>query len=92
MTTHYDRELIIQKAAIIRRNIVLMLHTDKGHLGGSNSIADIVASLYFGVMNFDPKNPKKPERDRLILSKGHCVLAQYGALIELGLMSCPMKH
>ncbi len=87
MKNHYDIELMTTKAAAIRKNIVLMLKTDKGHLGGSTSIADIVAALYFGVMRFDPKEPKKPNRDRFILSKGHSVLAQYGALIELGLLS-----
>jgi transketolase len=87
MKNQYDIEFIKSKAAAIRKDIVLMLKTDKGHLGGSTSIADIVATLYFGVMNFDPKNPQKKDRDRFILSKGHSVLAQYGALIELGLMS-----
>ena len=87
MKKQYDVEFIKSKAAAIRKDIVLMLKTDKGHLGGSTSIADIVATLYFGVMNFDPKNPQKKDRDRFILSKGHSVLAQYGALIELGLMS-----
>ena len=87
MQNTYDVDLITRKAAAIRKDIVVMLKTDKGHLGGSLSIADIVATLYFGVMNFDPQNPKKPDRDRFILSKGHSVLAQYGALIELGLVS-----
>ncbi len=86
MKTQYDIERIQRKARIMRKNIVLMLKTDKGHLGGSMSIADIVATLYFGVMNFDPKEPRKKDRDRFILSKGHSVLAQYAALIELGLM------
>jgi len=86
MQKQYDVEYIQRKAAIIRKNIVLMLKTDKGHLGGSTSITDIAATLYFGVMNFDPKEPRKANRDRFILSKGHSVLAQYGALIELGLM------
>ena len=86
MKNHYDIERIKRKAAAIRKDIVLMLKTNKGHLGGSTSIADIVATLYFGVMNFDPNDPKKPDRDRFILSKGHSVLAQYGALIELGLV------
>jgi len=86
MKNQYDLELITRKAAAIRKDIVLMLKTDKGHLGGSTSIADIVAVLYFGVMNFDPNDPRKPDRDRFILSKGHSVLAQYAALIELELM------
>jgi transketolase len=86
MKKQYDVEFIKSKAQIMRKHIVVMLKTHKGHLGGSMSIADIVATLYFGVMHFDPKNPKKPDRDRFILSKGHSVLAQYAALIELGLM------
>ncbi|MBN2351530.1 MAG: transketolase [Spirochaetales bacterium] len=82
----YDIALIEQKAKAIRRDIVRMLKTDRGHLGGSMSIADITAALYFGAMNFDPKDPHNPDRDRFILSKGHSVLAQYGALAELGLL------
>jgi transketolase len=58
-------ERIQRKARIMRKNIVLMLKTDKGHLGGSMSIADIVATLYFGVMNFDPKEPRKKDRESL---------------------------
>jgi transketolase len=86
MNQPYDIPMIEAKAKAIRRNIVRMLKTDRGHLGGSMSIADITAALYFGAMNFDPKNPKDPLRDRYILSKGHSVLAQYGALAELGLI------
>lgn len=87
MNKKYDIDYIEKMAKLIRRDLVLMLKTDKGHLGGSSSITDIVASLYFGIMNFDPKNPKRPDRDRFVLSKGHSVLAQYGALIELGVIS-----
>ena len=86
MKQTHDVAYIEKMAKLIRRNIILMLKTNRGHLGGSSSIADIVATLYFGVMNFDPKNPRAPDRDRLILSKGHSVLALYGALIELGVI------
>jgi len=55
-----------------------------GHPGGSLSIADILAVLYFEKMNIDPKNPKMPERDRFVLSKGHCAPALYGILAERG--------
>jgi transketolase len=82
----YDVKLIERKARGIRRDILRMLKTQKGHLGGSMSMADIVAALYFGAMRFDPAQPRMKGRDRFILSKGHCVLAQYAALIELGLM------
>lgn len=86
MQKQYDIPLIENKAKAIRQDILRMLKTNKGHLGGSMSIADIVAALYFGVMNFDPANLQKPDRDRFVLSKGHSVLAQYAALIELGVM------
>jgi transketolase len=55
-----------------------------GHLGGSCSLAEIVAALYFGKMHFDPKALKDPNRDRFLVSKGHSVLIQYAALVELG--------
>ena len=55
-----------------------------GHPGGSLSIADILAVLYFEKMNIDPKNPKDPDRDRFVLSKGHCAPALYGILAERG--------
>ncbi len=69
----------------LRYDIVMMIGTDKpGHLGGSCSIADLMAVLYFYKMRIDPKNPKWPDRDRFVISKGHAVLAQYAALANLG--------
>lgn len=59
-------------------------HAKSGHPGGSLSIADILSVLYFDEMNIDPKNPKKEDRDRFVLSKGHCAPALYGALAEKG--------
>ena len=55
-----------------------------GHIGGSFSAADIVAALYFYKMKHDPKNPKMPNRDRFLLSKGHVAILQYSALAEAG--------
>ena len=55
-----------------------------GHPGGSLSISDILAVLYFDEMNVNPANPADPERDRFVLSKGHCAPALYGALAEKG--------
>jgi transketolase len=55
-----------------------------GHLGGSCSLAEIVAALYFSEMKIDPANPRMPDRDRFILSKGHAALIQYAALAERG--------
>lgn len=55
-----------------------------GHIGGSLSIADILTVLYFDEMNVDTTQPKWPDRDRLVLSKGHCSPALYGVLAEKG--------
>jgi transketolase len=77
-----ELEVIAKK---LRYNIVKMIGPCKsGHLGGSCSLADIVAVLYFYKMKIDPKNPKMECRDRFILSKGHSALVQYAALAQLG--------
>jgi transketolase len=71
-------------AATLRSNILQMIPPGKvGHLGGSSSIADILAALYFKHMRVSG-DPKDPARDRCVLSKGHAVLAQYACLAELG--------
>ena len=69
---------------MLRGNLIDMIPPGKvGHLGGSSSIMDVVAALYFKTMRvFD--DPKDPRRDRLVFSKGHAVLAQYAAFVELG--------
>ena len=73
------------KAIQVRANILEMIPPGKvGHLGGSTSMADIMAALYFHAMKVNPKDPKDPSRDRLIMSKGHAVLVQYACLVELG--------
>ena len=51
-----------------------------GHVGGDLSVTDILTVLFFGVLDIDPANPAKPDRDRFILSKGHCAAAFYSAL------------
>jgi len=72
-------------AATLRLDIVKMVGVgQKGHLGGSCSLSEIVSVLYFYKMKHDPKNPKWEERDRFILSKGHAALIQYAALAEAG--------
>jgi transketolase len=74
-------------AAELRRDVVQMIGIDRpGHLGGSCSLAEIVAALYFHAMRFDPRNIRDPDRDRFVLSKGHAVLIQYAALVELGVI------
>lgn len=75
-----------ENAKQMRRSIVEMFHVSgHGHFGGSLSCADIVAALYFGeVMRVDAKQPKWPDRDRFIMSKGHGAPAAYAALLERG--------
>jgi transketolase len=71
----------------LRNNVVRMIGVGKaGHLGGSCSVAEIVAALYFSKMRFDAKSVNDPDRDRFLLSKGHSVLIQYAALVELGII------
>lgn len=85
-----DRKDIARLAALavrLRRDVIEMIGVGKaGHLGGSCSLAEIVAALYFSRMRFDPRNITDPDRDRLVLSKGHSVLIQYAALVELGVI------
>ena len=69
----------------VRRGIIEQVYkAQSGHPGGSLSIADILTVLYFKEMNIDEKNPKWEERDRLILSKGHCSPALYSCLANRG--------
>lgn len=72
-------------ARTIRLDVVRMIGVgQRGHLGGSCSIADVVTALYFSKMRHDPSNPLWPDRDRFLLSKGHAALVQYAALAECG--------
>lgn len=76
---------IEQKANEMRRDIVTMLErAGSGHSAGPLGLADLVATLYFGVMNIDPKQPDMPERDLFFLSNGHCVPVQYAAMAQAG--------
>lgn len=69
----------------IRAEVVRMVGpATPGHFGGSFSLAEIVSTLYFRVMKVDPKNPAWPDRDRLILSKGHAGIVQYAAMAVAG--------
>lgn len=73
------------KAKSVRRNIVEMVYSAKsGHPGGSLSITDVLVALYFSELNVDINNPKSEDRDRLVLSKGHCSPALYSVLAEKG--------
>lgn len=79
-------KLALQKMAVeVRKGIVSSVHSAKaGHPGGSLSAADIFTYLYFEEMNIDPKDPKKEDRDRFVLSKGHTAPGLYSALANRG--------
>lgn len=76
-----DIKQLQEKAKEVRKGIIEAVYSNKsGHPGGSLSIADIMTVLYFNQMNIDEKNPKWEDRDRLVLSKGHCSPALYSCL------------
>ncbi len=79
-------KLELQKKALeVRKGIVSSVHSAKaGHPGGSLSAADIFTYLYFEEMNVDPADPKKEDRDRFVLSKGHTAPGYYAALANRG--------
>lgn len=80
-------EEIKDKTELMRRDCIEMGYaagSQGAHFGPALSCVDIVATLFFGIINQDPKNPEMPERDRFVLSKGHACLAYYAALIESG--------
>lgn len=69
----------------VRKGIITSVHSAKaGHPGGSLSAADIFTYLYFEELNIDPKDPKKPDRDRFVLSKGHTAPGYYAAMAHRG--------
>lgn len=72
----------------VRKNIISMLtEAGSGHPGGSLSAVELVTALYFTQMKFDPKNPKSPDRDYFILSKGHACPVLYAVLNQLGCLA-----
>ncbi len=80
-----DIKKLSEIAKNIRKGIIEAVYSGQsGHPGGSLSIADIMAVLYFYEMNIDPQNPKDENRDRLVLSKGHCAPALYSTLANKG--------
>lgn len=83
-----ERKALQVSAAKVRLGIVEgVFHAKSGHPGGSLSSADIFTYLYFKEMNVDPKDPKKPDRDRFVLSKGHCAPGLYSVLAQRGYFS-----
>ena len=80
-----NKSELMKTANEIRKSIVTAVHAAKsGHPGGSLSAADIYTYLYFEELNIDPKDPKKADRDRFVLSKGHTAPGYYSALAHRG--------
>lgn len=85
-----DIQRLKEMALRMRQNILKMALAagpHGAHLGGALSCVEILAALYGCVMKIDPSRPSSPDRDRFIPSKGHCVLAYYTALFEIGLLT-----
>lgn len=82
---NHDKGQLKEIAKEVRRNIITMLAEAKsGHPGGSLSAVEILTALYFKEMRLDPDNPKWPERDRFVLSKGHAAPVLFSVLAEKG--------
>lgn len=83
-----DKQQLKITAAKVRLGIIEgVFNAKSGHPGGSLSAADVFTYLYFKEMRIDPKNPKDPDRDRFVLSKGHCAPGLYSALAQRGYFS-----
>ncbi len=78
-------DALTRKSYELRRDIIEMVYNSKaGHVGGDLSVIDILTALYFEVMNVSPEKREDPDRDRFLLSKGHCADALYCVLGEKG--------
>jgi len=90
MTEEVPAEVIASleaKALEVRRHIIRMTYAaGSGHPGGSLSVTDLLAALYFRELRVDPDRPTWPDRDRLVLSKGHAAPALYATLAERGFL------
>lgn len=84
MESNKIRQLELKAAQIRKLALQTIKAAGSGHIGGSFSIAEILSVLYFEKMNIDPTNPKKADRDRFVLSKGHCTPTTYSALAMRG--------
>ena len=80
-----EKRKYFELSTSLRKSILHMIHmAGSGHCGGSLSVLEILIALYFSVMNIDAKNPKDPNRDRCVLSKGHAAPALYAVLAKKG--------
>ncbi len=85
MTQVVDKKRLEEKAKKVRLEIIKMVHrANSGHVGGSLGATDLMVALYHHLMKHDPHNPEWDERDRFILSKGHCTPVLYAVLADCG--------
>ncbi len=88
-TSVNDRPALLRGIANDMRALIVrtIAKPRMGHIGGDFSVTDILTTLFFGVLRLDPANPTWPDRDRFILSKGHCSAALYAVLAESGFIA-----
>ena len=80
-----EHNFLVKKARQVRRGICEMVHrAQQGHIGGALSATDYLVAVYYHIMKLDPRNPDWENRDRFVLSKGHCVEPLYYILADLG--------
>ena len=85
MQKNEDVKFLHSKATEIRKEIITMVYrANSGHVGGSLGATDLLVALYYSIMNHDPSKPNWDERDRFILSKGHCTPVIYAILADCG--------
>lgn len=83
-----ENKLLTLKAETLRRNLIELIYRGgTGHTGGDLSVLNLLTVLYYHTMNVDASNPKKADRDRFVLSKGHCAEALYTVLADKGFIS-----
>lgn len=90
MNNKMKQELQLNAYKIRKTALQTIQTAGSGHIGGSFSIAEILSVLYFSQMNVDPADPAKPDRDRFVISKGHCSPTVYATLAMKGFF--PMEH
>ena len=82
-----ETKQLVRQAEVDRRRLMEVVYKAKaGHIGGDLSCLNVMTALYFNIMNVNPEAPKDPNRDRFILSKGHCVEALYVTLEAKGFL------
>lgn len=84
-----DTPKLTEKARWVRRQVLeSVARSGKGHIGGTYSATDLFVAFYYGgILRFDPSNPRSPDRDRLLVGKGHACLALYAIFMDLGMIT-----